>query len=109
MAHISLCPRIIIYDGDVGSYTPLRLWLSSGIRAIDHAIEALYNPRTAETPHKLLSLAAVHELFKLLPKSKADPENADLRQQLQLAAFGSMFSFSFKGGLGLSHSMGINF
>jgi 3-oxoacid CoA-transferase len=97
---------MIIYDADIALYTPLRLWLSSGIRALDHAIEALYNPFTSETPHRLLSLSTSHELFTLLRKSKDDPTNADIRQRLQMVAFGTMFSFSFKGGLGLSHSMG---
>jgi 3-oxoacid CoA-transferase len=77
------------------------------MRALDHAIELLYNPRASETPHKLLSLATVHELFKLLPQNKNDPDNIDIRQKLQIVAFGSLFSISFKGGLGLSHSMGM--
>lgn len=97
---------MIIYDGDVAMYTPLRLWLSSGMRALDHAIEMLYHPLASETPHKLLALSVTHELFNLLPKSQADPDNADLRQKLQITAFGSLFSIIFRGGLGLSHSMG---
>jgi 3-oxoacid CoA-transferase len=92
----------------MAQYTPLRLWLSSGMRALDHAIEMLYNPGAAETPHKLLSLATTHELFTLLPKSKADPENTDLRQRLQIVAFGSLFSISYRGGLGLSHAIGMS-
>jgi 3-oxoacid CoA-transferase len=107
VGHLSLCPRMIIYDGNLALHTPLRLWLSSGMRAVDHAIEMLYNQLASETPHKLLCLAVAHELFTLLPKSKADPDNADLRQNLQIAAFGSLFSVSFRGGVGLSHSMGI--
>jgi alcohol dehydrogenase class IV len=79
------------------------------MRAVDHAIEMLYNPFASETPQKLLSLATTHELFTLLPKSKEDPNNTDLRQRLQVAAFGSLFSISFRGGLGLSHAMGISF
>lgn len=106
MANIHLCPRIIIYDGDVASYTPLRLWLSSGMRALDHAIEMLYHPGSSETPHRMLSLSTTHELFHLLPESKANPEDVDLRQRLQVVAFGTLFSTSFGGGLGLSHSMG---
>jgi 3-oxoacid CoA-transferase len=106
VAHPQLSPRIIIYDGDIASYTPNRLWLSSGMRAVDHAIEMLYNPRAAETPHRLLSLSTCHELFRLLPQSKADPENKDIRQRLQIVAFGTLFSISYGGGLGLSHSMG---
>ena len=106
VVHPNLSPRMIVYDGNVAQYTPLRLWLSSGMRALDHAIEMLYNPGASETPHKLLSLATAHELFTLLPKSKADPQNIDLRQRLQIVAFGSLFSISFRGGLGLSHAMG---
>lgn len=106
VAHPQLSPRIIVYDGDVAAYTPLRLWLSSGIRAVDHAIETLYNPRAAETPHRLLSLAACHELFNLLPQSKAEPDNTDIRQHLQIVAFGTLFSMPYGGALGLSHSMG---
>jgi 3-oxoacid CoA-transferase len=76
------------------------------MRAVDHAIEMLYNPRATETPHRLLSLSACHELFTLLPQSKADPENKDIRQRLQIVSFGTLFSISYGGGLGLSHSMG---
>jgi 3-oxoacid CoA-transferase len=106
VVHTQLCPKVIIYDGNVASHTPLRLWLSSGMRAVDHAIETIYSHTASETPHRLLCLATTHELFKLLPQSKADPENVDIRQRLQITAFGSLFSVTFRGGLGLSHSMG---
>jgi len=107
VAGVGLAPKMIIYDGDIAQFTPLRLWLSSGMRALDHAIEMLYNPRSSETPHRLLSLASTHELFALLPQCKQDPENTDLRQRLQIVAFGAFFSIGFKGPLGLSHSMGM--
>ena len=76
------------------------------MRALDHAIELLYNPKSSETPHRMLSLSTTHELFHLLPKSKANPEDADIRQRLQVVAFGTLFSTALGGGLGLSHSMG---
>jgi alcohol dehydrogenase class IV len=107
VSHPNLCPKIIIYDGDIAMYTPPRLWLSSGMRAIDHAIEMLYHPMAPETPNKLLSLSVVAELCKLLPQSKREPENVEVRQRLQIVALGSLFSILAKGGLGLSHSMGI--
>jgi 3-oxoacid CoA-transferase len=77
------------------------------MRALDHAIEMLYHPGASETPQKLLSLASTHELFILLPKCKENPSDADLRQRLQIVAFGTLFSISFRGGFGLSHAMGI--
>ena len=98
---------MIVYDGDIALLTPLRLWLSSGMRAVDHAIEMIYHPGASETPQKLLSLASTHELFNLLPRCKENPLDADLRQRLQIVAFGTLFSISFRGGLGLSHAMGI--
>lgn len=106
VSHPSLCPKIIIYDADVAMYTPLRLWLSSGMRAVDHAIEMLYHPMAPETPNKLLALSVVGELFNLLPLSKKEPDNVEVRQRLQIVAFGSLFSILAKGGLGLSHAMG---
>ena len=73
---------------------------------MDHALETLYNPSSSEVPHRLLCLSVARELFGLLKESKEDPKNADIRQRLQVVAFGSLFSFSGRGGLGLSHSMG---
>lgn len=104
--HRLLYPRVIIYDGDLALHTPTRLFLSSGMRAVDHALETLYNPSSSEVPHRLLCLSVARELFGLLKESKEDPKNADIRQRLQVVAFGSLFSFSGRGGLGLSHSMG---
>ena len=107
ISHPSLCPRQILYDANLTIYTPPRLWLSSGMRALDHAIEMLYHPLAPETPNKLLSLSVVAELMRLLPRSQREPENEEIRQRLQVVAFGSLFSILAKGGLGLSHSMGM--
>src|SRR5204863_9164286 len=70
-------------------------------------IEMLYHPLAPETPNKLLSLSVVAELMRLLPRSQREPENEEIRQRLQVVAFGSLFSILAKGGLGLSHSMGM--
>ena len=96
----------VLYDGKVALYTPLALWLSTGIRALDHALELLYHPLASEVPTKRLCLAAIQDLFTWLPDSKTKPEDAAIRQRLLLAAYSSLFPFLYTGGVGLSHSIG---
>jgi alcohol dehydrogenase class IV len=96
----------IIYDGDLSVHTPQNLWLSTGMRAVDHAMELLYHPIAPEYPTKRLALSSLQDLFKYLVQSKNEPDNVDVRQLLFLAAFGSLFPISFEGALGLSHGLG---
>ena len=103
-----LVPNIIIYDSKFALETPQRLWLSTGIRSLDHAVELLYHPKAAEAPAKSLVLSAINGLFTYLPKSKAEPRNEDYITRLQLASFNSLFpvGLNMGGGLGLSHTIG---
>ena len=103
-----LAIQVVIYDAKFAVETPQRLWLSTGIRALDHAVELLYNPTSTEVPTKQLVLTSLSTLFEYLPKSKAEPKNEDYLTRLQLASFGSLYPFgtNVKGGLGLSHSLG---
>jgi len=102
-----LAPAGIILDSELTLSTPERLWLSTGIRALDHAIEGLYRPGQIP-PLKTLFYRAAADLFEYLPKSKADPENVTVRQKLQLASWMSMWPIKMEKltGLGLSHSLG---
>ena len=103
-----LVPNVIIYDSKFALETPQRLWLSTAIRSLDHAVELLYHPKASEAPAKSLVLSAIEALFTYLPKSKAEPKNEDYITRLQLAAFSSLFPIGLDmgGGLGLSHAMG---
>ncbi|MCJ1453602.1 hypothetical protein MMC28_003949 [Mycoblastus sanguinarius] len=103
-----MAPNVIIYDAKFGVETPQNLWLSTGIRSLDHAMELLYYPTATEVPTRSLVLTAIEQLFTYLPKSKADPKNEDYITRLQLASFSSLYPLGLnnKGGLGLSHTMG---
>ena len=101
-------PHVIVYDATFAASTPQKLWLSTGIRSLDHAVELLYHPTATEVPARQLCLTALAGLFTYLPKSKAEPKNEDYITRLQLAAFSSLFPYgtNIKGGLGLSHTLG---
>ena len=103
-----LVPNVIIYDSKFALETPQRLWLSTAIRALDHAVELLYHQNATEAPAKPLFLSAIDGLFTYLPKSKAEPKNEDYITRLQLASFNSYFPIGLDlgDGLGLSHAMG---
>src|SRR5580765_7502886 len=99
-----LMVQTVIYDGELTLATPLQLWLSTGIRALDHAVEGFL----AEGEHPfndVMALEAIRRLFDSLPRAKASPKDVDIRTENQLAAW---FSFTLPGAsaAGLSHTMG---
>ncbi|KAE9411389.1 iron-containing alcohol dehydrogenase [Gymnopus androsaceus JB14] len=102
-----LAPSAIILDAELTLSTPERLWLSTGIRALDHAVENLYRPLTVP-PMKALCLSAIADLFKYLPESKANPQSLEVRQKLQIASWKSLWPAKREkySALGLSHALG---
>ncbi|KAI0331178.1 iron-containing alcohol dehydrogenase [Cubamyces sp. BRFM 1775] len=102
-----LAPAGIILDAELTLATPERLWLSTGMRAVDHAVENLYRP-LVPPPIKYLCYAALADLFKYLPESKANPQAIDVRQKLQIASWMSLWPLKLEkySALGLSHALG---
>lgn len=103
-----LVPNVILYDAKFALETPTELYMSTGLRAMDHAVEVMYHPTTSEVPARQMALQAASELFQYLPKYKDDPKNEDFITHLQLASFASLgfVGLNLKGGLGLSHALG---
>ncbi|KAI4285118.1 MAG: hypothetical protein L6R38_000915 [Xanthoria sp. 2 TBL-2021] len=108
VAHPRLIPQVILYDSTFAKETPPKLWLSTGIRSLDHTVELLYYPTASEAPTKQSCLTALSQLFEYLPKCKKEPDNEDYITRLQLASFMSLFGLglNLKGSLGLSHTLG---
>jgi alcohol dehydrogenase class IV len=106
--HPKIATSVIIYDSKFGLETPEKLWLSTGIRALDHAVEMMYNPSATEAPTKALSLTSIQSLFEYLVKYKENPKDEDVITKCMLAAFTSLYPYGINviGGLGLSHSLG---
>ncbi|KAK5119629.1 hypothetical protein LTR85_007458 [Meristemomyces frigidus] len=108
VAHPELAPHAVIYDSKFALETPAWLWMSTGMRAMDHAMELMYHPTSTEMPCRWMAMFAAGELFKNLPKYKQNPKDEDVITRLQLAAFASLgfLALNVKGGLGLSHTLG---
>lgn len=107
--HPSTYPAFIFYDPKFGLHTPPCLFLSTGIRALDHAVESQYHPYATWIPARLVASNAIMELFRLLPKYKANPKDEDVITGLFLAAYASLgfLGRNMKAGVSnLSHSLG---
>lgn len=103
-AEARVAPRTVILDASLTLPTPMQLWLSSGIRALDHAVETLYAPGTHPI-NDVLALEAIRRLFAGLPRSMAQPDDLEVRTVLQLAAWMSFFG-EINTPMGLSHNLG---
>ncbi|KAL2691587.1 hypothetical protein Neosp_001976 [[Neocosmospora] mangrovei] len=109
--HPSMGVGAIFYDASLARYTPKRLWLSTGMRAVDHAVETVYHPNASEVPWKALAQWALAVLVECLPaadKIHGSDTADDITTKLQLAAFASsgLRGSNFRGGMGLSHALG---
>ena len=101
---LRMVPRLIFLDPELTIPTPAWLWASSGIRSLDHAVEAVYSPN--HQPYvDTLALEAIRLFFQNLKVSTEDPANLKSRLNCQIAAWMS-FAGVVSVGTGLSHSIG---
>jgi alcohol dehydrogenase class IV len=100
----ALIPTAVIFDAELSLHTPLDLWLSTGIRAVDHAVETLLAAGSHPFPDTL-ALDALRRLRTSLLATHADPSDVAARTESQLGAW---FSFTLPGPAagGLSHTLG---
>jgi alcohol dehydrogenase len=99
-----MVPRLIFLDPEFTIPTPDWLWASSGIRSLDHAVEAVYSAN--HQPYvDTLALEAIRLLFQNLQVSTENPATIQSRLNCQLASWMS-FAGVVSVGTGLSHSIG---
>jgi maleylacetate reductase len=104
-AHPLMMPQAVILDPAVTIHTPEWLFLSTGIRAVDHAVEDLcsINP----TPFSDgMSLQALRLLSSGLPAVKANPADIEARLNCQLGAWMSIMGTQNGVTKGASHGIG---
>ena len=104
VAASELVPRAVFYDAALAVHTPLALWLSTGIRAVDHAVETLLAPGEHPLPDAA-ALEALRLLAMGLRETKEEPANRAARTDCQLGAW---LSYLLPGpaAKGLSHTLG---
>ena len=95
---------LIMLDAVMTEGTPDWLWLSTGVKALDHCIERLYttgNQPAIDAP----ILAAAEMIFTHLPKSRESDNDPGARLQCLVAAWMSMMGAP-NFATGLSHAIG---
>lgn len=102
VSHPRLHADLIVLDPDMTAATPEWLWLSTGVKALDHCIERLYCQGSQPATDAPV-LWASETLFRALPLSRTP--DADARLQCLVAAWLSMMGAP-NFAVGLSHALG---
>jgi maleylacetate reductase len=103
--HPDIVPRAVALDPAVTRHTPQWLWLSTGIRGVDHCAEGVCSNEA--TPYG--DASALHGLSLLargLPRVKADPNDMAARLDCQLGSWLSMAPLVAGVPMGASHGIG---
>ncbi len=104
-ANAQMIPRVVIFDPAPSLHTPLWVWLSTGVRAIDHATEGLCSP-LANPVSDGLYLQALRLLCSSLRRTKRDPSDLDARLE---SFYGIWLAIAGRHGgveMGASHAIG---
>jgi len=104
-AHPLMMPRTVILDPAATIHTPHWLFLSTGIRAVDHAVEDICSINSQPFSDGT-SLHALRLLARGLAAAKADPDNLEARLDCQLGAWMSITGSQNDVQKGASHGIG---
>ena len=103
--HRLIVPRVIVLDPASTLATPMDLMLSTGLKAVDHAVERLCSqqahPFVLGTATEALKLLA-----RALPAHKANPDDMATRLDLQFGMWLSIGAGTSGVGVGASHGIG---
>ncbi len=103
--HPLMMAKSVLLDPAATVHTPEWLFLSTGIRAVDHAVEDICSPLCQP-----LSEGASAQALKLLSHGlrgvKTDPKDLDARLECQLGAWMSMIGSQTGVPKGASHGIG---
>jgi maleylacetate reductase len=105
LRHELVMPRAAILDPAITAHTPEWLFLSTGIRAVDHCVEGICSLEA----HPYADAQAVRGLSMLaqaLPRVKANPGDLDARMDCQIGTWLSMAPLSAGVPMGASHGIG---
>jgi alcohol dehydrogenase class IV len=96
--------KCVFIDPELTLATPERLWLGTGMRSVDHCIEAICSS-THQPFTDALAYRSLNMLVRYLRETKADPGDLTARGQCMVAAWMSVCGLA-SVTLGLSHGIG---
>src|SRR5437588_5138139 len=105
LRHELVIPRAAILDPAITVHTPEWLWLSTGIRAVDHCVEGLCS-REAHPYTDAQALKGLSMLSQALPRVQANPRDLEARMDCQIGTWLSMGPLSAGGPVGGSPGIG---
>jgi alcohol dehydrogenase class IV len=100
-----MAPYAVILDPALTVHTPEWLWLSTGVRSVDHALETLQSLMSNDYCDGLAE-CALKLLAEGLPRVKADPLDLEARLKCQIGVWQSMLPIVGGVPMGLSHAIG---
>ena len=105
LRHPLVMPRATILDPDLSVHTPDWLFLSTGIRAVDHCVEGICS-REAHAYGDAQALKGLEMLAAGLPRVKANPKDISARMDCQIGTWLSTGPLASGVPMGASHGIG---
>lgn len=103
--HVKIMPQAVILDPAITVHTPEWLFLSTGIRAVDHCVEGVCSLE-AHPYADAQALRGLALLVRGLRRVKADPTDLAARMDCQLGSWLSMGPLASGVPMGASHGIG---
>ncbi len=101
----SMTPACVILDPAITVHTPEWLWLSTGVRAIDHAVETLASLLSNDFADGMAD-NGLRLLAEGLARVKARPDDLEARLKCQVGAWQSILPLIGGVPMGASHAIG---
>lgn len=105
LRHPHIIPAAVILDPAVTVHTPEWLWISTGIRAVDHCVEGMCS-NEANAFGDAQATKGLSLLSNGLPRVKADPKDLAARLDCQMGTWLSMGPLASGVPMGASHGIG---
>lgn len=103
--HPDMAPRAVVLDPAQTLSTPMKLWFSTGIKAVDHAVEQICNPERAPMSD-ILAQEGLKLMAKGLRRTKRDPSSLEWRAACQTGMWLAISGSASGRGMGASHAIG---
>lgn len=103
--HPAMAPATILLDPELSVHTPAWAWLSTGVRAVDHAAELLASLQSNDFADGLAA-SALPLLRDGLLRTQADASDVAARLKCQIGVWQAMLAIVGGVPMGASHAIG---